>query len=89
MSTLTCGELSCDECDARTTALTAELAKERARLDWLMGKSFLVMPSATSFSSPMRYAVHVYTPDGDLKKQYPDADSDRAAIDAAMKEDAK
>jgi len=38
----TCGEISCDECNARTAALTAErdqlraeLAKERARLDWL------------------------------------------------------
>ena len=41
--TASCGELSCDECNARTAALTAraeraeaELAKERARLDWLL-----------------------------------------------------
>ena len=78
--------------EGKALKLSCELAKERARLDWLMGKSFLVMPSAADFSSPMRYAVHVYTPDGDLKQQYPDADSERAAIDAAiastaMKED--
>ena len=35
MSTPTCGELSCDECDARTTALTAEIAHLRAEVERL------------------------------------------------------
>jgi septal ring factor EnvC (AmiA/AmiB activator) len=66
-----------------------ELAAERARLDWLMNKSFLVMPSATGFAEPFRYAVYIYDGDGDLRQQYPSADTERAAIDAAMKEGAK
>jgi hypothetical protein len=85
----------CAEADRNTiTRQTAELAKERARLDWLMNKSFLVMPSATGFAEPFRYAVYIYDGDGDLRQQYPSADTERAAIDAAiassaMKEDSK
>jgi hypothetical protein len=64
--------------------IEAELAAERARLDWLMNKSFLVMPSATGFAEPFRYAVYIYDGDGDLRQQYPSADTERAAIDAAI-----
>jgi DNA repair exonuclease SbcCD ATPase subunit len=74
---------------ARAERAEAELAAERARLDWLMNKSFLVMPSATGFAEPFRYAVYIYDGDGDLRQQYPSADTERAAIDAAMKEGAK
>jgi chromosome segregation ATPase len=69
---------------ARAVRAEAELAAERARLDWLMNKSFLVMPSATGFAEPFRYAVYIYDGDGDLRQQYPSADTERAAIDAAI-----
>ena len=79
MSTPTCGEISCDECNDRYAALTAErdqlraeLATERARLDWLMAGGMCLVQHSGGF--------HVCRLNCQVS---------RAAIDLGMKEDAK
>ena len=66
-----------------------ELAKERARMDWCIHHDHLVMSSATGFSDPLKHQVIVYDLVGAQTFETGFFDTEREAIDAAMKEETK
>lgn len=66
---------------------SAELAKERARMDWCIHHNHLVMPAATGFSDPLKYQVIVYDLVGAQTFATDFFDTEREAIDAAMTTD--
>lgn len=89
----TCGEISCDECNDRYAALTAErdaaraeLASERARLDWLEQKKPILWALEDYASGPYWLLTDFPGYAEETASQHKTA---RAAIDAAMQEAAK
>jgi len=69
--------------------LETDLTKERARLDWAMNNSYLVMPAAQGFAAPLQYQVVVYHCGGNMRFETRFYETPRQAIDDAMAEDAK
>ena len=102
MSAPTCGELSCDECSARTAELTTERDQLRAQLHALQlvcgttdadkFSTWVDRANARAKRAEAELATERARLDWlllDVVSRFDDAYYTRAAIDAAMKKDAK